>query len=322
MRRNPRRVALLAYDGLCTFEFGILVELFGLPRPELDPWYELRVCGLTRGRLRATGGVTVEAPWTLRALDGAGTILIPGWRRPFDEVPAALVRKLCRAEAEGARVASVCSGAFALAAAGLLDGRRATTHWRYAEELASRYPEIDVDPDVLYVDEGRVLTSAGSAAGIDLGLYLVEQDHGTRVANEVARRLVVPPHREGGQRQFAVAPVEEAPEEVRLARLLDDLRDELEREHTVESMARRVGTSPRTFARRFRDATGTTPHRWLVGERVARARALLEASGEDLESIAARVGFGSAQLLRLHFRRHVGTTPSAYRSTFRGRPGA
>lgn len=316
MRRDPLKVALLAYDGLCTFEFGIMVELFGLPRPEFDRWYRLHVAGLEPGPLRAAGGVRVEAPHSLRMLDHAGTIVIPGWRGVDAPVPESLLRKLRRAHEQGARILSVCSGVFVLAAAGLLRGKRATTHWRYADALARQYPDVRVDADVLYVDEGNVLTSAGSAAGIDMGLHLIRRDFGAATANTVARRLVLPPHRDGGQKQFVAAPVGADPDEEAFARLLDDVRANPRRAHTVEGMARRARMSSRTFARRFKAATGTTPHRWLQHERVRVAQALLETTSLSLERIAERAGFSDAQLLRLHFKRVVGTTPTDYQRTF------
>lgn len=316
MRRDPLDLVALAYDGLCTFEFGIVVELFGLPRPEFERWYRFRVARVDDGPLRATGGIRVDAPYTLRVLDRAGTILIPGWRSPDAPIPDALVRKLQRAHRDGARILSICSGVFVLAAAGLLSGRRATTHWRYADRLAELHPDIQVDPDVLYVDEGNLITSAGSAAGIDMGLHLIRRDLGPEVANAVARRLVLPPHRDGGQKQFIDRPVDPDPEEHRLARLLDRLRASLTEAHSIASMAAAAGMSERTFARRFRDVTGTTPHRWLQAERVRRAQDLLESTTLPLEGIAERVGFADAQLLRLHFKRVVGSAPSVYRRTF------
>jgi len=321
MRRDPLNVALLAYDGLCTFEFGTMVELFGLPRPEFERWYRLRVAGLEPGPLRATGGVRVEAPYTLRMLDRAGTIVVPGWRGVDAPVPQPLIRKLRRAHEQGARILSVCSGVFVLAAAGLLDGKHATTHWKYAAELERRYPKVQVDLDVLYVDEGSVLTSAGSAAGIDMGLHLIRRDFGAAAANTVARRLVLPPHRDGGQKQFVATPVDANPDEAAFARLLDDLRAGLSKTHTVEGMARRAKMSGRTFARRFKEVTGTTPHRWLQHERVRLAQSLLETTSLSLERIAARAGFSDAQLLRLHFKRVVGTAPTAYQRAFRQPPG-
>ena len=317
MRREPLTVALVAYDGLCTFEFGIMVEIFGLPRPEFERWYRLCVCGIEPGPLRASGGITVDAPYSLGMLDRAGTIVVPGWRDVEEAVPEVLSRKLRRAHDQGARILSVCSGAFVLAAAGLLDGKRATTHWRYAESLSRQYPEIDVDPDVLYVDEGNVITSAGSAAGIDMGLHLVRRDFGAATANTVARRLVVPPQRDGGQKQFVATPMEADPEQAAFARLLDAVRANLKKNHSVASMAKSAKMSGRTFARRFKEATGTTPHRWLQHERVRLAQSLLETSSLPLERIAERAGFTDAQLLRLHFKRVVGMSPTAYQRSFR-----
>ncbi len=309
------KVALLVYDGLCAFEFGIMVELFGLPRPEFDHWYRLYVSGLEQGPLTASGGILVEAPYTLRMLDRAGTIIVPGWRGVDMPVPEKLIRKLRRASAQGARILSVCSGAFVLAAAGLLDGKRATTHWRYAAALARRYPMVHVDPDVLYVDEGHVITSAGSAAGIDMGLHLVRRDFGAAAANTVARQLVVPPQRDGGQKQFVGVPVGPDPNDA-FARILDDLRINLRKAYTVDSMASRAGMSGRTFARRFKEVTGTTPHRWLQHERVRVVQSLLETTSLPLEQMAEQAGFSDAQLMRLHFKRVVGTAPKAYQRTF------
>lgn len=315
-RPDPLDVAVLTYDGLCTFEFGIACEVFALPRPELESWYRFSVCSMDQGPIRTTGGVFMNVQKALGRLDRAGTIVIPGWRDVTEVPPADVLRRLRRCHERGARFLSVCSGVFVLAAAGLLDGRRATTHWRYADALARRHPEVTVDPDVLYVDEGDVLTSAGSAAGIDLCLHLVRRDFGTRVANVVARRLVVPPHRDGGQAQFVDAPV--APEKGDgLSELLDWLRRHLRKPHTVASMARRARTSERTLARRFRQTVGMSPHAWLTRERVRRAELLLETTDHGVERIAGECGLGSAQLLRVHFRQILGTTPTAYRRTFR-----
>ena len=315
--RDPLNVVALAYDGLCTFELGVVVEVFGLPRPEFDPWYSFRLATVQSGPLRAVGGFTIEVAGGLRLLDRAGTILVPGWRTDGRAAPPTLLNKLRRAHDAGARVLSVCSGAFLLAEAGLLDGRRATTHWRYAEELARRFPAVTVDSDVLYVDAGNVLTSAGSAAGIDLGLHLVARDFGAETANSVARRLVVQPHRDGGQKQFVERPLAPSNDEGDLAALLDAVRQRLQEAHTVESMARLVHLSPRTFARRFRAAVGSTPHRWLVAERVRLARELLETSECSIDELASSCGFSDAQTLRLHFKRAVGSSPSAYRRVFR-----
>ncbi len=311
-------VVALAYDGLCTFEFGVTVEVFGLPRPELGPdWYRFAVAALDPGPLRAMGGIRVMVDGGLELLDQARTVIIPGWRGAREPVPAALTAALKRADARGARILSICSGAFVLAAAGLLNGRRATTHWRYAATLGDLYPDIRVAADVLYVDEGNILTSAGSAAGIDLCLHLVRRDFGPDAANSVARRLVVQPHREGGQAQFIEAPVPTAREGARLGPLLDHLRQRLDEEHTLASMADRAGMSLRTFLRRFSALTGTTPGEWLLAERLTRARALLESGEAAVEEVALRAGFGSAATLRHHFRQRLGLSPASYRARFR-----
>src|SRR6267154_951341 len=238
--RNPRRLAVLAYDGLCTFEFGIVVELFGLPRKNLGvDWYDFEVCSVERGPIRATGGIVVQARPGLGSLRHAGTIVIPGRRQADEPPPQSVVRALRSAHADGARLVSICSGVFVLAATGLLDGKRATTHWRYAERLVARYPRIQVEADRLYVDEGSILTSAGSAAGIDLCLHIVRRDYGAEVANSVARRLVMPPHRDGGQAQFVAEPLRERREEG-LAPVLAWAQANLARALRVDDLARRA----------------------------------------------------------------------------------
>jgi AraC family transcriptional activator FtrA len=315
MARNLRKVAALAYEGLGTFELGIVAEVFGLPRPELEvEWYDFAVFSLDRRPLRATGGIRVEAPYGLRAVRGAGTIVIPGWR--VDEAPPEpLLRALRTAHAEGARLVSICSGVFVLAATGLLDGKRATTHWKYADRLAARYPRIRVEPDRLYADEGSILTSAGSAAGIDLCLHIVRHDYGAEIANSVARRMVMPPHREGGQAQYAPEPVR-AEGAAGLAPVLAWAQSHLERPLRVEELARRASMSSRTFARQFRQQTGTTPHQWLMHQRLLAAQRRLEKSSETIDRIAEAVGLQTAATLRLHFSRVLGTTPTAYRRRF------
>ncbi len=271
---NPD-VAVVAYAGLCTFEFGIAVEVFGLPRPEMGAgWYRFRVCAAEPGPIRAVGGIRVETDFGLDAVATAGTVIVPGWRGAREVPPPALVAALRAAHARGARLVSLCSGVFVLAATGLLDGRRATTHWRYLPTLAELHPAVRIEPDVLYVDEGDVLTAAGSAAGIDLSVHIVRRDHGARIANQVARRLVLPPHREGGQAQYVERPVPRHAGS-RLAGLLDRLRGRLAEPLAVPALAAEAGMSERTFLRRFAEATGTTPGDWLVGERLAHARTLL-----------------------------------------------
>jgi AraC family transcriptional activator FtrA len=315
-RRRPHRVVVVAYDRVALFELAIAVEVFGLPRPELEiPWYAFEVRSLDSGPLRATGALHVRARHGLKGLTGADTIIIPGWRDPAETPPPRLLAALRRAHRRGARVVSICSGVFVLAAAGLLDGRRATTHWRYTERLRARYPSIRVEPDVLYVEDGNVFTSAGSAAGIDLCLHLVRLDHGAEIANQVARRLVVSPHRDGGQAQFVSLPVPARPGRG-LARALDWAVAHLDRPLAVGALAHAAALSPRTFVRRFRDEMGTTPHRWLTRQRVLAAQRRLESARESVDEVAAAVGFGTAQTLRLHFRRIIRVSPTAYRRRF------
>lgn len=313
---NPLVVAL-AYDGLCTFEFGVAVEVFGLPRPEMGPgWYRFAVAAERPGALAAAGGVSVSAPHGLDLLAQAGTVVIPGWRAIEAPVPDAITAALRAAHAAGARILSLCSGVAVIVAAGLLEGRRCTTHWRYADTLKRLHPGLTIDPDVLYVDEGSVLTAAGSAAGIDLCLHLVRRDFGPEAANAVARRLVVPPQREGGQAQFIPRPVPKRAG-TRLAPLMDAVRARIAEEWTLPRMAAEGALSLRGLHRRFREATGLSPGEWLLAERLARAQELLEASALPVESIAAEAGFGSAATLRLHFRARYGTSPKAWRARFR-----
>lgn len=267
------------------------------------------------GPLAATGGLTITCRHGINALSRAGTIVIPGWRTE-EQPPERLLRILRRAHRRGARLVSICSGAFVLAATGLLDGRRATTHWRYAEQLAQMYPWIKVEPDVLYVDEGDLLTSAGSAAGIDLCLHILRKDFGESVASQVARRLVVYPHRDGGQAQFVDMAV---PKEDRtwLAKLLEWTQNHLGEKLSVKSLAKQAGISKRTLARRFAEEVATSPIEWLIGLRLASAKQMLEKTSRSVDEIAYDTGFGSAPTLRHHFRRRLATSPVAYRSHFR-----
>ena len=309
-------VVALAYDRLCTFEFGCTVELFALERPELDvDWYDFAVCAVEPGPIRAAGGIIVQAPYAPELLALADTIVIPGWRDADEPPPPALLELIRAAHRRGARLCSICSGVFVLAAAGVLDGQRATTHWRYADKLARRYPNIDVQPDHLYVDTGQVITAAGSAAGLDMLLHVVRRDHGARVGNLVAQRLVVAPHREGGQAQFLPRPMAQG-EQGRLSKLMDWLRSHPERPHTVASMAERAAMSPRTLQRQFQQATGMGALEWLIRERVALVKEMLEVPDVPLAQIAERAGFGSEESLRHHFRRLAATTPGAYRKRF------
>jgi AraC family transcriptional regulator, transcriptional activator FtrA len=311
-------VVALAYDGLCTFEFGIAYEVFGLPRPEMgEGWYRFSVAGIEPGPLRAAGGLTVSVDNGLELLNEADLIVVPGWRGISAPVPAPLVEALRAAHRHGARVMSLCSGVAVLAAAGLLDGRKATTHWRYVDALAERYPETAFDAAVLYMDEGNTLTAAGSAAGIDLCLHVVRGDFGVEAANSVARRLVVPPHREGGQAQFIAAPVPEEREGLRLGPLIEWMRERLSEEQSIRMLAARAGMSMRTFQRRFEAATGDSVGEWLLNERLRHARDLLEKQlTASLDDIAVACGFGTLATMRHHFRKRLGTSPSAYRKSF------
>lgn len=320
MQPTPGMVAILAYDGLCTFEFGIAVEIFGLPRPEFDfPWYEHRIVAVDQGPMRAMGGIQVLADGGMELLADARTIIIPGWRDRSATVPAELIAALRQAHASGARLLSICSGVFVLAATGLLDGHGATTHWRYTSELAERFPGILVDPDVLYVDSGQLITSAGSAAGIDACLHLVARDFGTQVANSVARRLVMSPQRSGGQAQFIPTPVSPAPRS-NLSRVMQWARERLHEPLEVRDLASEAAMSERTFLRRFTEASGQSPKTWLQHERLGRARELLESSDQNTEQIAERCGYRSVESFRVAFRTVVGVPPSVYRERF-GRGG-
>jgi AraC family transcriptional activator FtrA len=309
-------VVVLAYDSLCTFEFGCAVELFALARPELGvDWYRFAVCAIEPGLIRAAGGITIDAPHDLALIARAGTIIIPGWRDADEAPPEALLALLRAAHARGARLCSICSGVFVLAAAGLLDGRQATTHWRYADQLARRYPAIEVLPDNLYVDSGQLITSAGSAAGLDMLLHLVRRDYGAHVGNQVAQRLVMSPHREGGQAQYLPRPMAHD-DKGRLTALMAWVRKHPAERHSVASMARRAAMSERTLQRQFQDATGFAPVEWVTRERIAIVKDLLETSDLPLARMAERAGFGSEESLRRHFRRLTATTPASYRRQF------
>ena len=311
-------VAVLAYDGLCTFEFGVAYEVFGLPRPEMGPdWYRYQVVAVEDGPLRAAGGLTVSADSGLDQLAQADLIVIPGWRAIDAAAPERLLETLREAKRRGARVMSLCSGITVLAQAGLLSGLKATTHWRYAASIAARFPDIDLDPSVLYVDNGSVLTAAGSAAAIDLCLHVVRRDFGTEAANSVARRLVVPPHREGGQAQFIPGPVARDHEKERLSPLFDWMRENIDKDMPLTMLARRAGMSLRSFQRRFEEAAGMPPGEWIVMTRLREAQRLLETEARgDLEEIARVAGYGSAANLRHHFRTRLGISPAAYRRQF------
>jgi AraC family transcriptional activator FtrA len=311
-------VSVLLYDGMSAFELGIVTEVFGLHRPELDvDWYRLTICAERPGPVPIVGGATIIARHGLDAFASAATVIVPGVSDVHGDCSPELVAALRLAGQRGARVVSICSGAFALAAAGLLDGRRATTHWQYADLLARRHPLVDVTPEVLYIDDGDVFTSAGSAAGLDLCVHLVRRDFGPTVANAVARRLVIAPHREGGQAQFIEAPVAEQAEDDRVTRSMAWALADLTRPITVDSLARQAHMSTRTYLRHFTRCTGTSPIRWLVARRVSASLPLLEKTALPVEEVAATVGFETAVTYRHHFARTMRTSPSAYRRAFR-----
>ena len=314
-----KRVAVAVLDQVAPFELGVLCEVFGTDRTvDGFPGYTFTICSPGGRPVRTSSGFTLTPHADLAPLDAADLVAVPA--HPLDaDVPMPFITALQRAVARGAYVLSVCSGAFVLGEAGLLDGRRCTTHWRYADELARRFPLAQVHPNALYVEDGTVLTSAGTAAGIDLCLHLVRREHGSEIATKLARRMVVPPHRDGGQAQYVETPLPRTPSAPTLEPLLEWLMAHLDEPVDVDALASRAHMAPRTFARRFRAETGTTPHDWLTGQRVLLARRLLEETDLSVEAIAVRTGFGAAAALRHHFTRRVGATPNAYRTTFRSR---
>ncbi|MFE0822619.1 GlxA family transcriptional regulator [Streptomyces sp. NPDC058847] len=309
----PHRVAVLVMDDVLPLDLGIPAQVFiAVPG---DP-YQLTLCGRTTRPVTTAAGFAVTVTTGLEAVHEADTVIVPGYAPHRRELPEDVLAALAEAHTRGRRLVSICTGAFALAAAGVLDGRKATTHWKYADELAARHPKVSVDPRVLYVDEGQVLTSAGVAAGIDLCLHLVRRDLGARTANQVARTLVSAPHRDGGQAQYITRPLAAEEPGATLAATRAWALARLHEPLTVPRLAAHAHMAPRTFARRFVTETGTTPLRWLLAARLDRARELLETTGLAVDHIADRCGLGSPSNLRLHFRRVLGTTPTAYRAAF------
>jgi transcriptional regulator GlxA family with amidase domain len=309
-------VAVLAYEGVSAFGLGVAAEVFGVDRSgEGLPRYDYAVTAARPGLIRTDVGMLVLAEAGLDRLSSADLAIVVCWDNPVARPPEPVLEALRAVAARGGRLLSQCTGAFVLAAAGLLDGRRATTHWKYAGELARRYPRVEVDPGVLYVDQGQVITSAGTAAGIDACLHVVRLEHGAAVANQVARRMVVAPHRDGGQAQFVPVPVDSAGTEADLGVLHDWALGRLHQPIAVPDLARRVHMSPRTFARWFAAHTGTTPHQWLTSQRLITAQELLERTDRGIEQIAADCGL-TPLMLRRHFARRWGITPQAYRRRF------
>ncbi|MGI5137128.1 MULTISPECIES: GlxA family transcriptional regulator [unclassified Streptomyces] len=314
-----QNVAAVLLDGVHPFELGVVCEVFGIDRSDEDlPVYDFAVASAEGPSLGTHCGFTVSTPHGLERLEEADLIAVPAGDTYADRTyPPELLDALRRAAERGARVLSVCSGVFVLGAAGLLDGRRCAVHWRHADALARRFPRAVVEPDVLYVDEDPVITSAGTAAGIDACLHIVRKEQGPEVANKIARRMVVPPHRDGGQAQYIERPLPRSQCDT-VAEVLVWMERHLDQEVTVEQLAARAHMSPRTFARRFQQETGTTPYRWILRQRVLLAQELLERTDETMDTIADRTGFGTAAALRHQFVRALGTTPHAYRRTFRG----
>ncbi|MFE9650314.1 GlxA family transcriptional regulator [Streptomyces sp. NPDC006365] len=309
------RVVALLNPPQSPFELACAAEVFGTVQQDMPARYTFRTCAERPGPLQTTVGFTMLVDAGLTALQEADTVVVPGWQPPGAPVPPTVTDALRAAHQRGARIVAICTGAFVLAQAGLLDGRRATTHWRRTAQLAATFPEVQVDQDVLFVDHGDVATSAGTGAGIDLCLHLVRSDHGAAYAAQIARNMVLPPHREGSQRQYATQPAPARADES-LAPLLEWATSRLHTRLTLTRLAEHAGLSSRTLARRFTEQLGTSPGQWLLGQRLDAARVLLERTDLPVEAIATRVGLASAVNLRRRFRAHLGTTPGAYRRTF------
>jgi AraC family transcriptional regulator, transcriptional activator FtrA len=315
-QESSHRVVVLVDEGSNPFELGVATELFGLRRPELDrPWYSFTLCAPVPSVRMHLGMFTLSDVAPLSAADWADTLIVPNRPDPLSAPSPAILVAIQRAAARGARVVSFCTGAFALAAAGVLDGRRATTHWRWAAEFTRRYPRVRLDPNVLFIEDGNVLTAAGSAAALDLGLHLIRSDHGAEIANAVGRRLIFSGHRDGGQRQFVEHPVP-AIADAPLASVLSWAREHLDEALTVADLAARAAVSAATLHRRFQAELGTTPLAWLTAERVTLACRLIESSELQMDRVAAASGLGTAANLRVQVRRRTGLTPVAYRRRF------
>lgn len=312
------RVAVVAFDQIRPFHLSVPCAVFGRTDGDEATPFELRVCAEQQGPMRTQAGFDLVVQHGLKTLDWANVVVVPSWRDPSELPPARLLGALKRAHARGAMVVGLCVGAFVLAEAGLLDGHRAVTHWRWAESFAERYPQVRVDANVLYVDEGDVLTSAGTAAGIDCCLHVVRRLLGSETANRIARSLVVPPHRQGGQAQYIEQPVLAATRDTPLTKTLDWAASHLDVTHSLDSLAARAAMSRRSFTRHFRQYTGTTVGHWLLSQRLALAQRLLECTAQSIERIAERAGFGTALSMRQHFGAALHTTPSRYRREFRG----
>lgn len=311
-------IAVIAFDRISPFHLSIPCSVFGEDRREAGvPQFEVLACGFERGSLTTSAGFSLTGIHGLRKTETAGMVIVPSWRDPREDPPQALLEALRKAHQRGAVIVGLCLGSYVLAAAGLLEGRSATTHWAWADDLANRYPGIEVNREVLYVDDGDIITSAGGAAGIDCCLHLLRRVHGAEIASRVARRMVVPPHRQGGQAQF-IEPLRETPAIDRFSQVMEWVQKNPEASHSLDSLATRAYMSRRTFTRRFRQATGTTVGAWLLDQRLALAQRLLETTGTTIDLIAQQAGFGSEVSLRKQFSKRLKTSPSRYRREFRG----
>ncbi|RNF86018.1 GlxA family transcriptional regulator [Montanilutibacter psychrotolerans] len=312
------RIAVVAFDQISPFHLSVPCMVFGDRIGNGPPAFDLSVCALERGRLRTSAGFTIETRRGLSGLRDASIVIVPSWRDVDERPPEVLLKALRAANARGARIVGLCLGTYVLAEAGLLDDRPATTHWAWSAHFATRYPRVRLQTDVLYVDDGDLVTSAGTAAGIDCCLHVLRQRHGADVAARVARAMVVAPHRQGGQSQYIEQPLPDSPQDDRMAGVLAWSMQHLDKPQSLDALAERALMSRRTFTRRFRQVTGTTVGQWLVNQRLAQAQRLLETTDQPLEAVAAATGFGTAISLRQHFAAGLRTSPSAYRRAFRG----
>ena len=310
------RIAVVAFNDILPFHLSVPCGVFAAVLREEKPAFRLRVCSAEGKRVRSAAGFMIATDYGLDELRNADIVIVPSWRSAEERPPEALLKALRLAAARGKRIVGLCMGAFVLGHAGLLDGRRATTHWIATDELAMRFPATEVDPDVLYVDAGQVVTSAGAAAGIDCCLHLVRQLLGSESANRIARRMVVSPFRHGGQAQFIEQPVPSMAGDERMAKLLDEIRRKLHQPHNLDEIAERAAMSRRSFTRHFRQLTGSSFGDWLMAQRLSEAQRLLETTALPLERIANAVGLGSPVTLRQHFQRAFRTSPANYRRTF------
>lgn len=319
MANHPSRIliAVVAFQRVIPFHLSVPCIVFGEGIPADENPFEVRVCAGEPGPIKTSTGFGLSELESLELLERADAIVVPGWRDTLDDPPRALLDALARAHARGAQIVGLCFGTHVLASAGLLDGRRATTHWELAAEMSRRFPKVAIDPDVLYVEDGNVMTSAGTAASLDACLHVLRQRLGASIANRTARRLVIAPHREGGQAQFIEQPLPKAAADTRLALLLDSVRERLAEPHTLDSLADQVRMSRRSFTRHFRALTGTTVKAWLLTERLAMAQRLLESSDVSIDAVSQAVGFGSVAALRLHFREAFGVSPTHWRVSFK-----